>query len=51
MTGRSPKKSQPRSSMFTISLILGLLLIPLSGALVVWHDGSLYGTTGLEIAA
>jgi thiamine biosynthesis lipoprotein len=23
----------------------------ISGALVVWHDGSVYGTTGLEIAA
>ena len=30
MTSPSPRKSQPRSSMFTISLILGLLLIPLS---------------------
>lgn len=30
MTNPSPRKSQPRSSMFTISLILGLLLIPLS---------------------
>ena len=30
MTSRSPRKNQPRSSTFTISLILGLLLIPLS---------------------
>ncbi|MFV9673016.1 MAG: hypothetical protein ACNYZH_07285 [Acidimicrobiia bacterium] len=30
MTSPSPRKSQTRSSMFTISLILGLLLIPLS---------------------
>ena len=30
MTSPSPRKTQSRSSMFTISLILGLLLIPLS---------------------
>lgn len=30
MTSPSPRKTKPRSSMFTISLILGLLLIPLS---------------------
>ncbi|MEA3510442.1 MAG: hypothetical protein U9R51_03300 [Actinomycetota bacterium] len=30
MTSPSPRKSQSRSSMFTISLILGLFLIPLS---------------------
>ena len=30
MTSPSPRNTKPRSSMFTISLILGLLLIPLS---------------------
>ena len=43
MTSPSPRKSQPRSSMFTISLILGLLLIPLSAvaatALISNDDG------------
>ena len=32
MTNRSPRTGQSKSSAFTISLIVGLLLIPLSGA-------------------
>jgi len=47
MTSPSPRKSQPRSSMFTISLILGLLLIPLSAvaatALISNDDGETDG--------
>ena len=52
MTSRSPRKSPSKSSAFTISLILGLLLIPLSAvaaaALISSDDGS--GSAAVEPA-
>lgn len=50
MTSPSPGKSQSRSSMFTISLILGLLLIPLS-AVAATALMSSDGETGEDDAA
>ena len=42
MTNRSPKGKTTRSSTFTVSLILGLLLIPLSAvAAAAWLDNGL----------
>ncbi len=50
MTSRSPRTSQSRSSMFTISLFLGLLLIPLSAvaATALMANGGATGTDGDE---
>lgn len=50
MTSRSPRTSQSRSSMFTISLFLGLLLIPLSAvaATALMSNGGGTGTDGDE---
>jgi len=52
MTSRSPRKSPSKLSAFTISLILGLLLIPLSAvaaaALISSDDGS--GSAAVEPA-
>ena len=46
MTSRSPQSSKPRSSMFTVSLILGMLLVPLSAvaAAAVISDSGDAGT-------
>ena len=51
MTSRSPRKNQPRSSMFTISLILGLLLIPLSAVAATALISNDDGETGEDDAA
>jgi hypothetical protein len=51
MTSRSPRKNQPRSSTFTISLILGLLLIPLSAVAATALISNDDGETGEDDAA
>jgi hypothetical protein len=51
MTSRSPRRNQPRSSMFTISLILGLLLIPLSAVAATALISNDDGETGEDDAA
>ncbi len=51
MTSRSPRKNQPRSSTFTISLILGLLLIPLSAVAATALISNDDGDTGEDDAA
>ena len=55
MTSRSPQSSKSRSSMFTVSLILGMLLVPLSAvaaaAVISNGDDAANGPTATTMAA
>ena len=53
MTSSSPQSNKPRSSVFTVSLILGMLLVPLSAvaAAAVISDSGDAGTVETSGAA